>query len=381
MASSAAVVSHSPDGPSVERFSFHDPEATLLQRFVGRLFRRDFFEQLRHEPLPADRSWELYLFGSSVVQMYRPPPGYPFSRRARDIDITILPRAGRSEGVSALLETPGVIDQAATVLHACLDHINGSKIGDGRIGHDPVSIVRTYSREEIVPRIQGKKEEPFVSEIPPEISIKLAVKPFTVCSPMLAPKIYGNIFHEDLIEVIGSKIGRTLVEGTFEPRDLVDPYNVAVTRVVSFDDPKVVANLRALALIFRAYFPFDRSFSRAALDPSDRNLQNLATRLSVPKDRARVFLFLVAEVIAKVFPLRSQDAPLAVYLSRGEQEFLDLLYGFGHDDEGRFALVRPQIAPALLLQGASTDITASRLKANELLQLSLRQARRDQGEL
>src|SRR5688500_15307482 len=86
------------------------PSENLIERFAGRLLRREMFEQLRDVGFTSINvpDAKLVMFGSGVVQTYRPSGGFPISRQARDLDLGfVIPshsKSGRAEEIPRALQ-------------------------------------------------------------------------------------------------------------------------------------------------------------------------------------------------------------------------------------------------------------------------------------
>ena len=286
----------------VEGLDRHDnkPEWTVLERFTGRLFRRDVASAFESHKPHLERDGQVLLYGSTVVQLHpdRPTQGYPYPRRPRDIDIAIInsskePITDEDSGSSGL--TPKLVDYLTDVVESVGGRVIniGDKLGQG-VGS--AVIQKTYSPQVIARRIEGKNEASSVGEIAPT-TVDLVVSIFEPRTPILPVVPRGHIFHEDIREVLSYKIARLITDSTMELKDVADLYNVFSTGVVDFTKDREVIRLVSLIGIASAYHV------------SPINYQNYLKRQNTQVDNQDdVWRQLTAPISAFIKGISAQDA-------------------------------------------------------------------------
>lgn len=156
-----------------------------IERFLTRLLRREMFEALATQEHLANEPFKMVLFGSSVIQHYRPHAGYPVRRRARDIDIGIVRKDGTTTKEVTAEEAKAVktyMKDAASIIHADIYQNRDGK----------TYIRKTYTPDEITSYLEGKNEKKFLPRETP-LTIELELSPTYLKSPILPLEQLGSV--------------------------------------------------------------------------------------------------------------------------------------------------------------------------------------------
>jgi len=327
-------------------FPFTLPEETpdSLDRFIGRLLRRDVMQQLKLQEYKPDDPFQVVLFGSAVVQANRPSDGYPIRRMARDIDIGFM-----SEERS---HDPGE-EHRQQIGKYILRAVGkaGAKVIDGTLngipGYDGLQIQKTYTREQITAHLEGRTEEHDVDLDRESYTATLGVEKAIMRSPLLNPVPAGDtgFHHIDLREIAAEKMSR-MVSKNPVTRDIVDIYNM-----ISTDPPRIDVDedrelLRCLVVINMTKRGGNASLDM--LEVNENNIQRVYNQLFARHEeqladlgkteqterdrkdleRTKEIIQKVADFFEKIFPRdikRNDDFPDhikgALNLTRSEVRF------------------------------------------------------------
>jgi|GEM_PF-4373418 len=341
-----------PEIRQVKTFTLKEPTANPLERFMGRVLRGEVLESLSQYPLPENRNWDFLVFGSSVVQLNRPDEGYPFRRRARDIDLTIKQRG--SGNTTMLNLSKDDLQEATTYLLAGIA-LSGAALTEGSINdvrlNQGFRIQRYFSSDAILQRLRGKVEEQqFCSLV--DLNVELEVEPFVQRSHILPLTQYGHLQVENILEVVGQKVARSLHPNEFVLRDLVDIYNVYRSGVVDVMAER--ETLRVVALVWLGMKELHLQFNKAHLWPSDDVIRDYSETLGVPQDIVKEILEVNRAIQEIVFPGEPSNH-LRLLLRQNEEDFLYLLNGISRGEQSHERhLVQPQINPGYLQKSNPT---------------------------
>jgi hypothetical protein len=367
----------------VKTFTLEEETANPLERFMGRVLRGEVLQSLASFPLPEDRKWDFLVFGSSVIQLSRPEAGFPFRRRARDIDVTLINRSGSTTSMENISATD--VQQAMTILLAAVARSGAAVVSESfhdLSGNKGFRLQRYFTADCIRSRLRGKLEEEYVEKVQLDLNVELEVESFCSRSHILPLRQFHNILCENLLETAGQKVARLLSPTEFVIRDLVDLYNLYRSGIVD-----VLAHretLRVVALVWMGMKDLGTQFSRKNLFPAESEIQEYAAKLGVPTPTVQDILEVNRGVQEIIFP-GEPDSPTRLLLRRNEEDFLFQLNGIERGEaahERKF--VQPHINTALLQQTNSAAFdTFPRLremiaKESELV-AKVRDAAQDQG--
>lgn len=248
----------------------HDGEVIdPIERYMTRHLRREIFENLKKQPDKAlDESSHLMMFGSSVIQYYRPKQGFPVRRRARDIDLGLVRDIYKNEDLSTEEQTWVNSRVSAAAINI------GAQLTTDEKGK--VVIRKVYSPEEVNAFLERKNEKSF-GHRESQITIELEVSRTQLKTPLLKPiKLSDSFYMEEPKEVLGTKLMRMVshVGGGFEIKDVMDFYNALSAGLI--DVEKDANLLRGIALTFLSTANVGSRFEPTLenLEPSAENIEN-----------------------------------------------------------------------------------------------------------
>lgn len=318
----------------------HMGAENLVERFATRLLRRELFEQLHDKGFVSEvmPNAKLTMFGSGVVQIYRPKGGFPISRQARDLDLGfVVPNQHKNEEIPPRLqrELEEHMGQIAREIGADAEILDSGEL----------IVKKIYSGTFLKKRTAGNPEEALVDPHR-DITVQVKIPRTYMRSPLLPLVPYGNkgFYHEDVREVLGTKLMRmTGPKENFAIRDVIDFYNMMSIDASNgngavFDIKRDAELLRCIAIANIASqmalnLKYDNTLD--SLNPnSDANIDIACRQLDIPlshKEELRSAYKTVYDAVTRtVFPQRGNLPPkLAGPLgfSRDELSFMTQING------------------------------------------------------